>query len=532
MENQFKKDAFILKAQLKHENKYDYSKVVYKTIHTKVCIVCPEHGEFWQRPSSHLNGCGCPKCGRIRTIKSKTSNVSKFIKKSNKVHNNFYDYSKSEYINNSTNICIICPTHGEFWQTPRNHLQGKGCPLCARDKISIARKSNTDIFIDKSKQIHNNYYIYDNVSYIDCTQKVCIICPIHGEFWQSPSSHLSGCGCQICGLEKSKLKQTQIKETFIQNARQIHYTKYDYSKVEYINSKTKVCIICPKHGDFWQTPDHHLQGEGCPKCHLIASKAENEIIDTLKPLKCEQGNRKILNGKEIDIYIPSLKLGIEYNGLLWHSETYGKDKRYHINKLEDCEKQGIRLIQIFEDEWVNHRRICEYKLREICDLNNSYKIGENEYIIRSVTNKQTVYNFCEKYHIQGKTSFSVCIGAFYNNELIAVMTFKRLIQNNYIINRMAANFNYQIINFKENAIYYFINKHTFGNLSIKLNRRWASDYKSYEKIGFSLDSIIPPKCFYYNKNEKYKRHKMPFSIKNNYSKIWDCGYLKLTYNKK
>ena len=529
MDSQHKKETFILKAQLKHGNKYDYSKVDYKTAHTKVCIICPEHGEFWQEPCSHLSGCGCPKCGIIRTIKSKTSNTLNFINKSIAIHGAFYNYSQVHYINNSTNVCIICPEHGEFWQTPRSHLQGKGCPFCAKKKISNSRKYDTKLFVEKAQHIHCNHYIYDKVSYLNCFKKVCIICPKHGEFWQKPSDHLNGRGCPICGIENMKEKQSSNTEEFIQEAKKIHGDKYDYSKVNYINRKTKVCIICPKHGEFWQTPDCHLQNESCPNCNLIVSKAEEEIIKLLNPLKCEHCNRKLLHGKEIDIYIPSLKLGIEYNGLLWHSETYRKDKFYHLNKLEKCEKLGIELIQIFEDEWINHRKICEYKLKEICNIHKAHMVIENEYIIQPIIDNQKIDCFLEKFHLQGKSKFSICVAAYYHNEIIALMTFKHLNQNNWNINRIAINFDYQIEKFKENAISYFVKHYTVDNISISIDRRWGFDKKTYEKIGFHLDSIIKPKCFYYCKKEKYKRQIAKPSDKK-YSKIWDCGNLKLLYN--
>lgn len=116
---------FIKKAQEKHGDKYDYSKVDYKNAHTKICIICPEHGEFWQTPTSHLQGTKCPKCsGKFHYT------TQDFIEKAKQIHGDKYDYSKVEYKNNSTKVCIVCPEHGEFWQTPVNHLTGNGCPNC------------------------------------------------------------------------------------------------------------------------------------------------------------------------------------------------------------------------------------------------------------------------------------------------------------------------------------------------------------------------------------------------------------------
>ena len=127
------KEQFILKAREVHGWKYDYSKVDYKDSHTKVCIICPIHGEFWQKPDNHLNGWGCKKCGRKICAKNTRKTTEEFIKRAKDVHGDKYDYSKVEYINSKTKVCIICnekdkngKEHGEFWQTPDNHYK-YGC---------------------------------------------------------------------------------------------------------------------------------------------------------------------------------------------------------------------------------------------------------------------------------------------------------------------------------------------------------------------------------------------------------------------
>ena len=129
-----KREHFIEKAYTVHGNKYDYSKVEYYNCKEKVCIICPEHGEFWQTPDNHLQGRGCPICRYISSSKKNTKNINDFIKKAEEVHNKKYDYSKVEYKNNSTKVCIICPEHGEFWQTPTVHIDKKqGCPKCSKN---------------------------------------------------------------------------------------------------------------------------------------------------------------------------------------------------------------------------------------------------------------------------------------------------------------------------------------------------------------------------------------------------------------
>ena len=248
-------EEWIEKAREVHGDRYDYSKTEYVNVKTKVCIICPEHGEFWQNPKHHLNGVGCPKC------KGKTKlTIEEFVTKANKVHHNKFDYSKVDYVNAHTKVCIICPEHGEFWQTPNGHLTGSTCPKCANHFM------DRDYFIEKARKIHGQKYDYSKVDYKGTDTKVCIICPEHGEFWQIPNSHLQGQGCPKCGVEKCANSLRLTTEEFIRRAKEVHGDKYDYSKVEYINNSTKVCIICPEHGEFWQTPIGHLSSKGCAKC--------------------------------------------------------------------------------------------------------------------------------------------------------------------------------------------------------------------------------------------------------------------------
>ena len=267
----FNTKDFIEKAREVHGDKYDYFKVEYEKSHEKVCIICPEHGEFWQIPNAHLNGNGCPKCS-----KNKKHTTESFIEKAREVHGDKYDYSKVEYVNMSTKICIICPEHGEFWQIPRNHIVGKGCKLCGKKYGTRIKSFTTESFIEKVREIHGDKYDYSKVEYKTLYDYIILNCPIHGDFMVKPSQVLyEKQGCPIC--ENKLLKHTT--ESFIEKAREVHGDKYDYSKVEYVNNKTKVCIICPEHGEFWQTPDKHLQNRGCPKCGDL-KKHENKIQTT------------------------------------------------------------------------------------------------------------------------------------------------------------------------------------------------------------------------------------------------------------
>lgn len=182
---------FIDKAKKVHGDKYDYSQVNYVDSKTKIKIICPIHGVFEQQPNNHLTGFECLECGGKKKLTTHT-----FIDKAKKAHNDKYDYSQVNYVNNRTKIKIICPTHGVFEQTPNDHLNGYGCPDCGGTK-----RLTTDKFIDKAKEIHADRYDYSLCDYKTTIKKVKLICPTHGAFEITPNNHLNGKGCRQCGLD-------------------------------------------------------------------------------------------------------------------------------------------------------------------------------------------------------------------------------------------------------------------------------------------------------------------------------------------
>ena len=194
---------FISNAKEIYGDKYDYSKVDYINNKTPITITCPIHGEFNQFPYNHILR-GCPKCGLKNMKDKKTKNLDNFIKDSIKIHGDKYDYSKVNYEGSNTPVEIICSRHGEFLQTPSNHLIGSGCQKCANENQSKQKKLTNNDFIKKSHEIHGDKYDYSKVNYLHSHQKVEIICPKHGMFQQNASSHMKGSGCPICSESKGE----------------------------------------------------------------------------------------------------------------------------------------------------------------------------------------------------------------------------------------------------------------------------------------------------------------------------------------
>lgn len=252
----------------------------------------------------------------------------------------------------------------------------------------MCKKNTVDEFIEKAKKVHGDRYDYSKVEYKGSKTKVCIVCPEHGEFWQKPNNHLNGQNCPSCFLNKKGENITLTTNEFIERAKKVHGDKYDYSKVEYVNSYTKVCIICKKHGEFWQKPHNHLTNRGCKECGIKHNKNESKLKkEILKYFNIDEieyeARLSWLGLQSIDIYIPSLKIAIEYQGRQHFkaSDYFGGDKAFKKRQELDerkrdlCIKNNVRLLYFT----YNKSDIPEnYKYKVYTNVEELIKIIKNE----------------------------------------------------------------------------------------------------------------------------------------------------------
>ena len=268
---------FVPTARGIHGGKYSYEKVVYTRSGDKVAIMCPEHGEFLQTPNKHLLGAGCPECGKARVVeasKARAHTKETLIAAFQKVHGDRYDYSRVDPTREK--VEIICKKHGSFLQGKRGHQQGKGCPKCKSDLASSRLTLPFEAFISEARSLHGSTFSYDESTYVNRSTKLRITCPEHGDFMQTPNSHLRGSGCPECKPKKISEANRRALSDFIRRANEVHESRYDYSKVVYTQCKEPVEIACAEHGTFWQTPDSHVSGRGCPTCG-IATAADTSV---------------------------------------------------------------------------------------------------------------------------------------------------------------------------------------------------------------------------------------------------------------
>ena len=354
-----RQQEFISKATEKFKGKYNYDKVIYKKANIPVIITCPIHGDFQQTPTQHLRLTGCPRCAKKKSIKSpqKIQEAKEiFLTKAKAIWGDKFDYSKVDYESSGIKVCIICSKHGEFWQTPGHHIAGEQCPKCSQEEAVEKRKVLSEVQFLKTA--HNKFpqYDYTRVEYINAKTPVEIVCPLHGAFWVTPDNFIRTCtiGCQKCA--KNHRHST---EEWIVKATLIHKNKYNYSKVVYTNAHDKVCIICPKHGEFFQEANSHLMGSGCPKCQMRTSqlKLYNRLKQDLQ-IDLEFDYKTEWLGKQsFDIYSKEYNFAVEYNGLQ-HYEPIdffgGKTKllnmqRLDSEKLQKCVKNNCLLFTLKYD---------------------------------------------------------------------------------------------------------------------------------------------------------------------------------------
>lgn len=353
-----------------HGERYDYSLVVYQGTHIHVNIVCSEHGIFPQAPEHHKRGNNCPKC----VLENSRYSLEKVIEDFIETHGDKYDYSKVNYINDGTKVDIICHEHGMFPQKPNNHKNGQGCPECF--------KIDRDEYINKMEIKHNFKYDYSKVALaFKTTDYIDIICPHHGIFSQNAHNHLNGDGCPECNWENSKL----TSEEFIERSNIKHNFKFDYSKSIYIDSASKIDIICPHHGLFSQKANNHLNGKGCDKCKESKGEAKirNYLINNNIKFITQKTfeNCKYIQLLKFDFWIPFLNLLIEYDGEQHFNviEFFGGEEGLKNNQIRDeiknefCKENNINLLRIKYTEINNIENILNKIFKPLDIIFSGYR---------------------------------------------------------------------------------------------------------------------------------------------------------------
>lgn len=412
----------------------------------------------------------------------------------------------------------------------------KKCPYCDWETIDVDNRSGMfETHLKKRHNMSKNEYIMEHPEDKDYFKAVSDM--VNRQMEEDETKFVV---CKVCGKKLARIDNHHLRIH--------HMTKLDYIRQFGINNMV--------------SDEYHVkQSQASIESNTYttfhkASNAEKEIIEFLQSYNIEcKSNRTILNGKEIDIFIPSVNIGIEFNGNLWHSEQYGKTCEYHINKTNECENKGVQLLQIFEDEYFLKKEIVLKKLLHLLNKDVQPKIAARKCKITIISSNNAI-SFLDKNHIQGGVNATVYLGAFYQNKLIGVMTFIKESNEVWNLNRFATDINYICQGIGSKLFSYFIKHYPYKKIKSFADRRWMSLLKHniYDTLGFLHTDTIRPSYTYYNpKVDRYLRfHKFGFrkqilmkkypelkltedmteyemATKLGYTRIWDCGLIKYVY---
>lgn len=351
--------------------------------------------------------------------------------------------------------------------------------------------------------------------------------------------------CQICGKKLARINNR-------------HLRKHGITRLEYIE-KYGGNVYSKKHYDKLLSVSHKMNLALENRTDIFTSKPEREILSFIRNsgIECKK-NRKILNGRELDIFIPTKTTAIEFNGNKFHTEWFGgKSRQYHLLKTKLCKEKGIKLIHIFEDEFYNTKEIVLNKIAHILGIQqNLPRIYGRKCSIRQI-DKNEAEIFLTKYHIQGYDPSTLQYGAFYEDKLIAVMSFlqNKKNANEWELTRFASDYNYICCGVGGKLFKNFIKEINPESIKSFADRRWTVDEENniYCQLGFKFDGYTPPDYKYYNpKIDRYKRfHKFGFRkrillqkypdiltpemtetemvMKLGYDRIWDCGLIRYVW---
>jgi len=475
---------FLMDARKKHGNFYDYSNVVYTNSADKIKIICPTHGEFQQKADTHLRGAGCRFCGYQKNTNKKSK--EKFIEDAREKHGDKYNYDKVDYLHSKEKVNIICPTHGEFQQSPNGHLRNSGCKKCDDDRRGLLRRLGIDSFISKANSIHGDVYDYSLSRYNTTMDKIDIICDKHGVFNQLVGNHLSGTGCPKCsyGISRPELKIKSI---------------LDELGVECIQHDRG--MIPPFELDF-VIPDRKIALEfNGIYYHSENNGGKNRNYHLNKTDKCEERGIQLLHIFENE-YIQ------KYNLLKFKLRSiFGKNK-YKI-----------------------YARKCK-----VCELSPNLKKTFNEkYHIQGDSQSCVNLGLFYKNRLVQVMTFSKRRKALGSKH----------VQGEYELSRMSSIKGFTVVGGASKLLKYFEKSYKPMRLISYADRRWSIG-GVYNKLGFIFIKNTPPNYWYfYNKKaDKPLYHRYKFAkhtldkqlinfdpnltewenMKNNhYDRIWDSG---------
>jgi hypothetical protein len=466
-----------------------------------------------------------------------------------------YDFSKYVFSGNYGESIVICKIHGEQIRTFKNVVKNGGiaCGKCASNL-----QGTTESFIVAAKEKFPHTWDkcdFSKVEYARAQTKVIITCKEHGDFLVKPCNILTKKAkflCSKCNIFLRSENQTYTTEQFLSLVPVKNHEIDSFEKVVYISSKEYVEIVCKEHGPYFIIPNDYLSGKRCSHCSKSKkSTPELELFEFIKEL-CPSAVTRVRPIKdlnlELDIYIPNLKLGIEYNGLFFHRDinlALDKNLDFMANKTTLKEKteifnsRGVRVIHIFEDEWIEKEEIVKARMRSI--LGKDERIFARNCKVFELSESECK-SFIDKLHIQGHSiGSSNRYGLKLGTELVACMTFSRpryseRVEGEYELLRFCSS--KSVVGGFSKLLSTFIREASPIKIISYSDARWSLG-NVYLKNGFKKIGTSQPGYFWFKSQKRFnrvvfQRHKLDEIFKTKFPKemteaqiLYSRGYLKI-----
>jgi hypothetical protein len=449
--------------------------------------------------------------------------VTDFSNPLNEKHRNV-DYGKPQtraaWGGMKVKVPLWCDDHAEFFeQMPANHAKlGQGCPKCGLERRRTARVKKDPI--TDFRKTHGDLYDYSRVVYVNTHTHIEIGCPEHGVFRQTPIVHLKGSGCPSCWQNRNKAfgeqRSADYGDAYAERAARVHDGKYAITRKP-AHSHDTVDFFCPKHGAFTQIAHAHLLGHGCPACGRTTSYAQRDLAGFVEGLgvEVEHDNRSVLGGLHIDVWVPAAQVGIEYHGSFWHTQDRVGDK--HREKWERATAAGVRLLQVFDFEWLERRSAVENRLRAL--LGSDKSVAARKCELRAISKAETKV-FFEKTHTQGAPVRSLeNYGLYVSGVLVAAMSFGKGRYSKHAWELLRYASEGRVVGGFSRLFTAFVREHAPTDVVSYCDLRWG-DGRVYAANGFLLDGITPPDYWYANREKRVSRYSAQRRPKGQTEKDW------------
>lgn len=469
----------------------------------KLDILCPKHGIQKVTLKWLRKGTGCFECGQ-EVKGSRLRHTIEFVRK--EVEAAGYKLLSEEYERGEDLLSMECPKHGPF-SCPYGFIKGgHGCRACGYERVGDKKRTP---FEEITELVSKTPYTLISKTRTSHKEKVTLRCNAHGQFKISLDRLKEEQGCRKCGVVKSSTSRILSHKTFAERVSKLGYEMVSH----YTTSHEPVTVRCPAHGEFTTKAYSLSNGHGCPSCAMVGvSSPEKEVLEFVRAFyPATEGNtKKIIAPLELDVYVPEINLAVEYCGLYWHSEKgllrgrpdqSSKDaKNYHANKQKMCNENGIRLLTIFEDEWLERQEQVKGYLRSVLNK-NEIKLFARKTELKEVAKKEAKI-FLESHHVQGSPTFEVAFGLYFDSELMAVITGNPHHRQGhgtvFVLNRLAFKGNVSIAGgaskLLKRLLQYAKDKGFAKLLSWSDNR--FSEGRVYEALGFTLEDEHGPDYSY------------------------------------